>query len=176
LESGNNLEPALEAITTTLSKYVQRLMRLGVSGIFFATTEWATRDVITEEQYLQLGQPYDLRVLENARPAKFNILHVCKANNMLALFKHYPCDILSWNKFEPGNLDFAQADKIISKTFLGGIDHIETLPKGTPEDVNAQVHASIAEADNHPLIIGPGCALKMRTPETNLIALRNSFN
>jgi uroporphyrinogen decarboxylase len=174
LDYGSNLESALEAITATLEDYVQELLRIGVSGIFFATTEWAARDNITEEQYLQYGQPYDLRILAAARPAKFNILHVCKRYNMLPLFKQYPADILSWNKFEEGNMDFAQADKIFTQVFLGGTDHIQTLVNGNADDITNQVKQSLAEAGSHPLIVGPGCALKMGTPAANLDTLRKS--
>lgn len=174
MNSGLNLESALEAITATLENYVDQLLRIGVSGIFFATTEWAARDNITEEQYLEFGQPYDLRILRAARPAKFNILHVCRRYNMLPFFKHYPVEILSWNKFEEGNLDFAQADKIFSQVFLGGADHMTALLKGTPEDISKQVEESMADAGDHPLIIGPGCSLKPSTPETNIRALRQA--
>jgi uroporphyrinogen decarboxylase len=174
LESGLNLESALEAITTTLEDYVDELLRIGVSGIFFATTEWATRDNITEEQYLEFGQPFDMRILRAARPAKFNILHVCKQYNMLPLFKQYPVEIISWNKFEEGNLDFAQADKIFTQVFLGGADNNETLVKGSPQDIQKQIKESIADAGDHPLMIGPGCALKIGTPAENLKALRQA--
>lgn len=174
LNAPKNLESALEAITVTLEDYIDQLLRIGVSGIFFATTEWATRDNITEEQYLEFGQPFDLRVLRAARPAKFNILHVCKRNNMLPLFKHYPVEIISWNKHEEGNLDFAQADKIFGQVFLGGADYLTTLLKGSPDDVRRQVKESIAEAGEHPLIVGPGCALKLGTPEANIRALREA--
>ncbi len=176
MESGINLESALESITLTLEKYVAKLLRIGVSGIFFATTQWATRDNISEEQYLQYGQPYDLRVLKTARKAKFNILHVCKKFNMLPLFKDYPVDILNWSKHEPGNMDFSQADKIFSQVFLGGMDQIQTLVEGSPHDVVTQLEDSLVDAGDHPLIIGPGCSLKPGTPDENLRAMRNSVN
>jgi uroporphyrinogen decarboxylase len=176
MESGINLEPALESITFTLEKYVARLLQIGVSGIFFATTQWATRDNISEEQYLQYGKPYDLRVLKTAGKAKFNILHVCKQFNMLTLFKDYPVDIINWSKHEPGNMDFSQADKIFSQVFLGGMDHIQTLVEGSPRDVITQLEDALADAGDHPLIIGPGCSLKPGTPYENLQVMRDSVN
>jgi len=174
LSTGTHLESALESITVTLGKYVEELLGLGVTGIFYATTEWATRKNISEEQYLQYGREYDLRVLEKARPAKFNILHVCKDYNMLPLFKDYPVDILSWNKHDEGNLDFRQADNIFNRVFLGGIDHNDTLLNGTPEDVALQIEAAITDAGDHPLILAPGCTVRIGTPEVNLQALKRS--
>ena len=172
MNDGTNLESALEAITVTLENYVVELMRIGVTGIYFATTEWACRDNISEEQYLRYGQPYDLRVLAKARGAEMNILHVCMQYNMLPLFKQYPVDILSWNKFDPGNLDFAQADKIFNQPFLGGVDHLDTLINGTSEQVTAQAKESIADSGRHPLILAPGCTMKLGTKPENIAALR----
>jgi len=174
MNAETNLEPALDAITITLERYVEALLKAGASGIFFATTEWATRDHISEEQYLEYGQPYDLRVMEKAKPAKFNVLHVCKRNNLLPLFKRYPVDILSWDKYEPGNFDFAQADKIFTQVFMGGIDHLRTLVDGTSDAVAAQVVEALADVGNHPLILAPGCALRINTRDENLQAMRKS--
>ena len=154
------------------------LFRVGlvVTGIFFATTEWATRKNISEEQYLQYGEPYDLRVLARAKGAEMNILHVCMEYNMLPLFKNYPIDILSWNKFEPGNMDFAQAHNIFSQPFLGGVDHLNTLIDGGAGDVTNQIHESLEDAGSHPLIIAPGCTMKLGTKEENVKALREAIN
>lgn len=174
MTKGTNLESALEAVTRTLESYVEKLMKIGVTGVFFATTEWASRKNISEEEYLHYGEPYDLRVLAKARGAEINILHVCMEQNMLPLFKKYPFDILSWNKFDPGNLDFAQADKIFSQPFLGGVDHLKTLIEGSPGEVTAQAHESINEAGSHPLVVAPGCTMKLGTKPENIRALRES--
>lgn len=174
LSNRTNLESALQAISDTVTDYVDRLLKIGVSGIFFATTEWGTRDRITEEEYLEFGRPFDMKVMEAARRAKFNIVHVCKQNNLLPLFKHYPCQLLSWNKHEPGNLDFGQAKSIFSQAFLGGVDQIDTLQYGNAADIIRQCKDAMIEADGHPLIIAPGCALKVTTPLDNIRALRDS--
>ena len=174
MDFGANLESALESITNTLEAFVDKLMNLGITGIYFATTEWATRKNITEEQYLRYGKPYDFRVLAKAKSAEMNILHVCMEFNLLPLFKDYPFDILSWNKFEPGNLDFAQADKIFSQPFVGGVDHLNTLIRGTPNDVTSQIRESLADAGEHPLVLAPGCTMKLNTKAENIRALRET--
>ncbi len=173
LEERTNLEVALEAISRTLVRYVKELLRLGVSGIFFATTEWGTRDRISEEEYLEFGRPFDLLVLEAAAAAKFNIVHVCKQNNLLPMFKDYPCRFLSWNKHEPGNLDFAQAKYIFSQAFIGGIDQNGALLNSDPAEIDRQYRRASLEAEGHPLVIAPGCAMKVFTPSENIRALRD---
>jgi uroporphyrinogen decarboxylase len=145
-------------------------MKAGSSGIFFATTEWASRDLLTEEEYLEFGQPYDLEVLKCAQSGIFNVIHVCNKNNMLPLFKNYPAHVLSWNPFDEGNLSIHQAAQIFDKTFLTGVDYLQTMAKGSPGNVKKQIEDSLRDAPTGKLMIGPGCALKVNTPEENIRA------
>ncbi|OGC90967.1 MAG: hypothetical protein A2W25_07765 [candidate division Zixibacteria bacterium RBG_16_53_22] len=169
-EGPNKLHMALDAITETFQEFVRQLMGAGVSGIFFATTEWASRNLLTEEEYLKFGRPYDLRVLKAAEPAPFNVIHVCSKNNMLPLFRDYPAQVLSWNPFDVGNLSIYQAGQIFDKAFLTGMDHNVTLQAGPAENIRQQINSSLDEAPVNRLIVGPGCAVKAGTPDDNLRA------
>jgi uroporphyrinogen decarboxylase len=164
------LHIALEAITETFTGFVTELMKTGISGIFFATTEWASRNLIAEEEYLEFGRHYDLKVLKAASSARFNILHVCSKNNMLPLFRDYPAPILSWSPFEPGNLSIHQAAQIIDKIFLAGMDQNVTLLEGPTGIIKKQIEDSLSEVQSGRLMIGAGCALKVNTPDNNLKA------
>ncbi len=168
-EGRDELHMALEAITETYIGFVKELLKTGISGIFFATTEWASRDLLTEEEYLEFGRPYDLKVLRAAAPATFNVLHVCNKNNMLPLFKDYPAPVVSWNPFDRGNLSVHQAAQVINKTFLTGVDHSITLLQGPPAMIKHQIESSLAEVPLGRLMVGPGCAAKVATPDENLI-------
>ncbi len=173
-ESPNELHSALESITDTFKGYVGEFIRIGMAGIFFATTEWATRDRITEEQYLEFGRPYDLRVLQAASGGIFNVVHVCKTNNMLTLFRDYPAPVLSWNPFESGNLSIHQAAQITDKIFLTGIDQNGELLNGSDDQIKSQIENSFRDSPPGKLMIGPGCAVKVKTPDENLFALSNA--
>jgi len=162
------LHMALDAITGTFAEFVRQLLGAGVSGIFFATTEWANRSLLTEEEYLEFGKPYDLRVLKAAEPAPFNVIHVCSKNNMLPLFRDYPAQVLSWNSFDEGNLSVHQAAQIFNKIFLTGMDHNITLKAGPAEKIRQQIELSLNEAPIGRIIVGPGCAVKVSTPDDNL--------
>jgi uroporphyrinogen decarboxylase len=164
----DELHTALGAITETFTKFVRELLSAGVAGVFFATTEWASRNMLTEEEYLEFGKPYDLHVLDAASPAPFNVIHVCSKNNMLPLFRDYPAQVLSWNPFDEGNLSIHQAAQIFDKVFLAGMDHNITLKEGPPETVKQQIESSLIEAPRGRLIVGPGCAVKVSTPDDNL--------
>jgi uroporphyrinogen decarboxylase len=162
------LHAALDNITKTFTLFVNELLRTGAAGIFFATTEWAGRNLLTEEEYLEFGKPYDLLILNAAKPAVFNILHVCNKNNMLPLFRDYPPAVLSWNSHDEGNLSVHQVSQLFDKIFLTGIDHNRTLISGSPREIEGQIKSALGEAPAGRLMIGPGCAVKVNTPDTNL--------
>ena len=171
IDGPEELRAALENITETFKGYVKEMIDIGMAGIFFATTEWASRDRLTEDQYLEFGRPYDLDVLRAASGGFFNIMHVCKTNNMLPLFRDYPVPVLSWNPFEEGNLSIEQADQICDKIFLTGIDQNGPLLHGPVEDIRGQVTASLDAIEPGRLMVGPGCAVKVSTPDEHLAAL-----
>lgn len=164
------LKMALEAIASTFGGFVRELLKAGAAGIFFATTEWASRDLLTEEEYLEFGQPYDLEVLKSAQSGLFDVMHICNNNNMLPLFKNYPAHVLSWNPYDEGNLSIHQAAQIFDMTFLAGVDHLQAMAKGSPGNVKKQIEDSLRDAPTGKLMIGPGCALKVVTPEENIKA------
>jgi uroporphyrinogen decarboxylase len=166
------LHSALEAITETFIAYVKDLMKTGISGIFYATTEWASRSNLTEEEYLEFGRPYDLKVLRAAASAQFNIIHVCNKYCMLPLFRDYPVPVISWNPFDEGNMSVHQAAQIIDKVFLTGIDHSLALLSGPTSLIRDQVETCLRQAPRGRLIIGPGCAAKVATPDEHLISSR----
>ncbi len=167
-EDSEKLHSALEAITETFFCFVHELFNIGISGIFFATTEWASRDLLTEEEYLEFGRNYDLKILRAVASGKFNILHVCGKNNMLPLVVDYPVPAISWNPFENGNLSINQAAQITDKIFIAGMDQNRTLYLGTKFEIESQIEKSLGEAEFGRLIIGPGCTLIHGTPMENL--------
>jgi uroporphyrinogen decarboxylase len=168
IDGPDELHGALQEITRTFVGYVGEMIKIGMAGIFFATTEWASRDRLTEDQYLEFGRPYDLKVLEAASGGFFNIMHVCKTNNMLPIFRDYPTPVLSWNPFEEGNLSIQQAAQISDKLFLTGVDQNGALRNGPVETIERQVSDSLNSVEPGRLMLGPGCAVKVDTPDENL--------
>ena len=173
-EAPTELHGALEAVTETFSGFAAEFINAGMAGIFFATTEWATRDRLTEDQYLEFGRPYDLKVLQAASGGKFNVTHICKTNNMLPLFRDYPTPVLSWNPFEAGNLTISQAAEISDKIFMTGINQNGALRTGPADAIVEQVDNALREVSMGRLILAPGCALKVDTPGSNLRTLADT--
>jgi uroporphyrinogen decarboxylase len=165
------LRAALDVITETFTHYAQATLEAGASGIFFATTGWASSDALTEEQYRRFGIDYDLRVAEAfAGKAPFNVLHNCGEHIYFDLLADYPVAAISWSATLAGNPSLAEGKERTTKAVMGGVSEKTTLPDGTPEQVDDEVRRAIKETGGRRVLIAPGCSIPPRTPAANLEA------
>ncbi|MBI1885238.1 MAG: hypothetical protein HYS09_02820 [Chloroflexi bacterium] len=173
-EEPERLEAALGAIAETLARYAAACAEAGASGIFFASVEWGSRDHISDEEYGRFGRPYDLRVLEAARDAPFNVLHVCRDRNHLEGLLDYPVAALHWAAGGDGNPSLAGIAGRTAKAVMGGVSQDSTLIKGTPAEVTGEARQAIAETGGRRFLLAPGCSADPSVPEANLHALREA--
>lgn len=116
------VRPALEAVADTFRALAAASIEVA-DGIFLATTPAASRSYLTDEEYARFGTPYDLRVLEGARGAALNVLHVCGDDApVIALGRAYDVAAVSWDAFGRENppLDAFLA-AVPRKAAVGGI-------------------------------------------------------
>jgi uroporphyrinogen decarboxylase len=165
------LKAALEVITATFVDFAGACIRAGASGIFFATTDWASRDLLDEKLYAEWGRPYDLRVLEAVQGAPFNVLHVCKNNNLLFALADYPVHAINWAVGSPGNPGLREVQLNTSKTVIGGWKN-ETLRDGTPAHVKAEARVAREHTGGRRFMFGPACSIAPDSPEENVKAAR----
>jgi uroporphyrinogen decarboxylase len=169
-EAPQALHAALGAVAETLAGYAAASVEAGASGIFFATVDWATYDNATAQQYDEFARPYDLKVLDAVRGADFNVLHVCRQNNMLERLWDYPVHAFNWASTQPGNLSLAEALTKTDKAVMGGVSQATTLLEGTPEQVAAEVREAVAGTGGRRHLLAPGCSVPPQVPEANLRA------
>lgn len=165
---------ALQVITDTFTRFAKACIEAGASGLFFATTGWATALRLSRDEYARWGRPYDLQLLRALPPAPFHLLHVCRDYNYLADFHDYPVHAVNWDAHGAGNLSLAQGKALLGKCVVGGIAHRSLLLNGTPLQVAQAVHALRQEMGATGWMLGPGCTFSPRTPEANLRALREA--
>jgi uroporphyrinogen decarboxylase len=162
---------ALDAITVTFEGFAKACLDVGVDGLFYATTGWATYDRLTDAEYEEFGRPYDVRVLKAVEGAPFNILHVCRSHNMLWKLMDYPAHAVNWATADPTNPQIGEVWRRTHRPVIGGVDHLGTLRLGTPEAVSAELRSAVGQT-REGLIIGPGCSISPQTPQANLRAAR----
>lgn len=164
---------ALEKITETYRQFARACLDVGASGLFYATTAWASYELLTDEEYAEFGRPYDLKVLEAVQDAEFNLLHVCRGHNMLHKLADYPVHALNWASRDPSNPSL-QEGTVYAKAVVGGIDHRGILQTGSPEEVVAQAKDAKEQTGGVRWILAGECSIPTRTPERNLQAIREA--
>ncbi|MEE8576431.1 MAG: uroporphyrinogen decarboxylase family protein [candidate division Zixibacteria bacterium] len=167
--------PAIEAITQTFEQFVVELRNAGADGIFYATTQWASSNLITWDEYLKFGVPFDLRVISQAGDDALNVFHVCSSNNYLKqlLELDYPCHMYNWDSNDPTNHPIDKGFELISdKPILGGVDHEGWLLHSSADEIRYKIDEIKDSFDPARLIIGPGCAIPPEVPMENLAAIR----
>ena len=167
------LHTGLSTIRDVVQAYALASLDAGASGIFLAST-MATLDLLTPEEYEEFGSNYDLPVLESVgAKSELTIFHLCGKNVMFDLIMRYPVDVLHWNNYALEGPTLKQARQQTKKGLSGGVA-VETLFRGTPEDVASEVRLAIAQTNGTGIILTPNCTINGSTPVENLRALRNA--
>ena len=163
---------ALEAVTVTFEEHVRRLMAEGIDGIYLATVDWASRDLMSPDEYRTWARPYDLRILAAAGPARFHVLHVCKRRNLLLEFGDYPVAAFSYDALDPTNPPLREALANLPGAVMGGISHEDALQQPEPDAALAEWRRALETTGGRRWLAAPGCSIPPVTPAANLRALR----
>jgi uroporphyrinogen decarboxylase len=174
-EHGDKVNYAMEVITETFTRFARACLERGAWGLFYATTGWATTDRLTEKEYREYVRPHDLKILAALPPAEFNVLHVCRQNNLLRAVKDYPVQAFSWDPRGAGNPSLMEGKQIVKdRAVIGGIAHDQTLVKATPAQLTAEIRGMRIAMGRKGWLLGPGCTFPPQTPVANLRAIRKT--
>lgn len=167
---------ALEVITETFTRFARACLERGASGLFFATTSWATTDRLTEREYRKFVRLFDLKLLSGLPPSEFHVLHVCRRNNLLHAVRDYPVHAFSWDPRAEGNPSLAEGKTMVSgKTVIGGMPQDKSLVEADPEQLAAEVKGLRIALGKKGWMLGPGCTFPPETTEANLQAIRRAI-
>ncbi|HVI85386.1 MAG TPA: uroporphyrinogen decarboxylase family protein, partial [bacterium] len=161
------LHAGLQVIAEVTADFVRAVMAAGADGVFFST-QMATTDLLTREEYEEFGRPYDLQVLE-AVSTGLAFLHIHGVHIMFDLFTDYPVHVINWHSREtPPKIAEARAE--VTTCLACGIDAWNTLAKGQPDAVAREVRDAIAQTQGRGHIVTTGCVMPIDTPEANIQA------
>jgi uroporphyrinogen decarboxylase len=158
----------LETIAETTRRFVEACLETGIDGIFYAV-QHAQASLLSEEEYLRFGRPFDLKILAEARPLWCNMLHLHGQEIYAHLFFDFPVQILNWHDRETAPR-LQEAARHFPGLLCGGIAR-ETLVYGTPLQVREEAQESYAECGGNRLILSTGCVVPILAPFGNLMAL-----
>lgn len=169
---------ALRAITDTFKIFVEELRNAGADGIFFATTQWASDNLISWKEYQKFGLPFDLEVIHAAGDDAMNLFHVCSSNNFLEelLPIDYSAAMYNWDSDDPTNKPLDNAMELMDgKIAVGGVDQKGWLLQSKPDEIGYQIDKLKDTFESTKLVIGPGCSIPPETPMENLQAIRDKL-
>jgi uroporphyrinogen decarboxylase len=167
------VKAGLETITETSIRFIQAVRQTGIAGIFLAL-QHATYDLLSEAEYRTFGRPYDLRILEAAGGLWFNLLHLHGTNVMFDAVADYPVQAINWHDQEtPPSL--REALGRFPGALVGGLRQWETMLRGDPDQVRAEVRAAIQETNGRRLVIGTGCVTPIIAPAGNIRTVREAI-
>jgi uroporphyrinogen decarboxylase len=170
----NAVRGALEAVTATYERYVAELLEQGVDGIYFATVDWASKDLLSAADYRAWATPYDLRILEVVREAPFNVLHVCKRRNLMLDLADYPVQAWSWAATDPLNPTLSSGIARLPGAVMGGISHEEALQERDSQAAVREFERGLEATSGRRWFVAPGCSIPPATPAANLLAVRRA--
>jgi uroporphyrinogen decarboxylase len=160
------------AVTATFERFVPAVLAAGADGVYFATVDWATRDLMSAGDYRRWARPWDLRVLRAAAGAPFNVLHVCRRNNLLLELADYPVAAFSWAATDPTNPSLAEGLARLPGAVMGGIAHEGALEREEPDAALDQLRRAFEETGGRRWLAAPGCSIAPLARAGHLAALR----
>ena len=169
-----HVQAGLRKITDSIIAFVRYVLRTGAAGLFYAV-QHAQYGILSEDEYRILGQPYDMQVLEAARGAWFNLLHLHGHDVMFDLLADYPVQAINWHDRETPP-DLVTAQNRTTKAVCGGLKQWDTIVRGSPEEVRLEALDAIHQVAGRRFILGTGCVTPIVAPLSNLWAVREVVN
>ena len=162
----------LEIIGTSLANFARRCVQAGADGVFLSVRDdWVDTEANGSGTYDEMVRATDRAILKAVRGAKLNILHVCGPARDFESFAGYPVNMVNWADRSAGPSLQAAADWV-RPTLCGGVDNLNTLPNGRPEQCAAEVADALRQVGDRPLVIAPGCTFDPKAvPPRNVHAV-----
>lgn len=171
-ESPDAVESALGAITSSFVRLVQEFRDAGADGIFFATTQWASAERLSEEELSRFALPYDRQIWRATGDDAFNVLHVCDRKIYLSAYRDFGAAVANWDVSLEGNPALRAGHAMLASPVMGGIHHETALARDSAHSVYEATKHLIAAHRDIPFALGPGCAIPVTTPLDNISAVR----
>ena len=163
---------AIGRMTESLLQFVRAGIHAGLDGFYHSTQGGEARRLPDPSLFETCIRPYDLAIMgEINRACPFNILHVCDYHapyDDLTKFRDYPGHVVNSSLDLAGKEVTAQeVARLFGRPFMGGLERLGIISRGTPEQIRAAVNAALAAAPDR-FILGADCTVPPQTSWDNL--------
>lgn len=164
---------ALEVSTDNVLTLVRACKKAGVDGFYASSQGGEAHRFSATGIFEQLVKPTDLAVWDEIASCRFNILHVCDfegAYDDLTPFLDYPGHVVNCSLHVGGRMMTPkEAATMFKRPFMGGMERLGVLAKGSPDEVRAAARSVLADAPEQ-FILGADCTVPADTSWDNLKA------
>lgn len=184
-ENPKIFKQGLQAITETTINFIKANINIGIHGFFFAT-QCASYDYLTEDEYKEFGEFFDLQIINAYKDITyFNVAHIHGDNVMFELIEDYPINCISFHD-RWGKISLKDAREKTDKCLLGGLREIpyynndgikikeNIFVGGNILDIEKHVFEAIDQVDGKGIILGPGCVADQMAKATNIYAIKRA--
>lgn len=164
------LHKGLEALLETTIRLADAYAEAGADG-FFIASQFASRDILTEEEFDEFCKPYEEALLQHInKNTWFNLFHVHGDRNLfIEKFADYKVQALNWENVPYGLgeeeiTSIAKVRSLTDKIIIGGTDqHHDFYGSYTEvrDRLRKRLDTALRQAEDHRFIFAPGCALPM---------------
>jgi uroporphyrinogen decarboxylase len=174
-EAPEALARALEVIAESTANFARHAIAAGADGVYLSVRDdWVDGPENCAGTYDRLVRPGDLKILAGAAQGTFNILHVCGKGLDFRRFAGYPVHVIHWADRSAGPT-IAEVAGWVRPAICAGLDNLEMMVTGTPDDCARQVADAIQQAGGRPILVAPGCTFDpQQVPPENLHAIRRA--
>ena len=161
-ENPQGLLDGLEAIAKSQASHATHAMDAGAAGVFLAIANSADPD------YAKFSEPFDRMVLNGAKGARLNVLHIHGSRiDLTRYYSGWPAAAINYSLIGTG-MPFADVRKKWNGILMGGVDEagFRKLDEGT---IRAQVQAA-RQAAGAKYIVAGGCSVPNDTTDQELTA------
>lgn len=151
-----DIHKALDAITSTTCKLVERVIKMGADGIFFAT-QMSSHVVCDDEFYAEYGVPYDKMILDTSK-GWCNVLHAHGNDIMFDLLKDYPVQIFNYHAWQTLPT-IEEAALFTGKTLMCGIERMD-ITNHHKNALRHEIFETIKATNGKHIILAPGCVIR----------------
>ena len=174
-EAPDALGHALEVVAQSLANFARQCLAAGADGVFLSVRDdWVDNAANGPGNYDRLVEPGDRKILAAVQSGTFNMLHVCGRALNFKRFAAYPVQVINWADRYAGPT-IAEVAGWVRPAICAGLDNLETMVTGSPEDCARQVADALGQAAGRPMLVAPGCTYDPdRVPVANLRAIRQA--
>lgn len=164
------VERGLQVIAETTGRFIEEAGGY-VDGVFYAV-QHAQAEVLSREEFVRFGRPWDLQVLGSAKGFWCNILHLHGENLYFDAILDYPASIINWHDRDT-KPTLSEAKGMWKGVVCGGLSR-ETLIYRSRAEILREARDAIAATSGRRFILSTGCVVPIIAPHGNLLAARES--